>query len=110
MLLLRWRSFVVFKLAAGRTFVVTAANDHPDGVLYSKVDAAGEIPRLGVADFRRSQSLRIEAGGTIADGAYVKADATGKVISDGTDKTANSIGKSVGAYASGEIAQILSLG
>ena len=102
--------FRCVKLAAGRKFVVTAANDYPDGVLYSKVDAAGEIPRLGVADFRRSQSLRIEAGGGITDGDYVKADATGKVVTDGTDLTANSIGKAIGAYAAGEIAQILSLG
>ena len=102
--------FRCVKLAAGRKFVVTSADDYPDGVLYSKVDAAGDIPRLGVADFRRSQSLRIEAGGAIADGVYVKADGSGKVLSDGATKTANSIGKSIGAYASGEIAQILSLG
>ena len=102
--------FRCVKLAAGRKFVVTAANDYPDGVLYSKVDAAGEIPRLGVADFRRSQSLRIEAGNAITDGHYVKADANGKVEDDGAAGTSNSIGKAIGAYAAGEIAQILSLG
>lgn len=94
------------KIAANRRMATCVANDRPDGVFYQPAAAAGSV--VETADWHHSQSLRVEAGGAIADGHYVRSDAQGRVISDGAAQTDNSVGKCIGAItAAGQIGQIM---
>ena len=96
------------KLAANRKFVVTAANDFPDFITYQAAAAAGDV--VSLANFRKSESVRVEAGGGLTDGHYGKFDAMGRVVDDGASRTVNSACKIIGSYVLGDIAQVFALG
>ena len=100
-------AFTLCNLAANRRMAATANNGKPDGVFYEPATAAGD--KVAVADWRRSQSLRVAAAGAITDGHFVRANAAGKIVSDGLAGTANSIGKCIGGASNGTIAQILTI-
>lgn len=99
-------SFTLGRITANRRMAAVGANGTPDGVFYEPAENAGDV--VAIADWHMSQSLRVRAGGAIADGHYVRADGNGKAVSDGAAGTANSIGKCIGgAGAEDEIVQIV---
>ena len=99
-------AFTLCTISANRRMTrVASANAHPDGVFYEAPTAAGDI--VPIADWRRSSSLRVRAGGAITDSHFVKAANDGEVVSDGASGSANSIGKCIGGGAANEIVQIV---
>lgn len=81
--------------------VVAGAGDQPVGILYNKPSASGQPVELCIDGI-----AKVAYGGTVADGDWVKADASGKAVTTTTtgDKV---IGKARKAGASGDTGEVL---
>lgn len=97
--------FRACRLVANRRMARVGADGIPDGVFYERSSAAGD--QIAIADWHKSQTLRIELGGAVNDGHYGKIDAQGRAISDGANQTANSVCRFIGGGAAGDIVQVL---
>jgi hypothetical protein len=102
------KQFRFVKVTASKTagLAVAATNEIPIGVLQNKPQNVGDAATVGFAGISM-----VEAGGTIAAGAGVKVDSTGRPVTwvGGTDAPNLRVGVAVLAGAVGQLISVLLL-